>query len=73
MWLRILEGSFGFLLLLGVITQIIWPLLVDAPLFPLLKRQLKQPAKSPHQPIASSDDVIEGEIIEQQNHPSGDR
>lgn len=71
MWLRILEASFGFLLLLGVITQIIWPLLVDAPLFPLFNRQPKH-SKSPSRHIDQNADVIEGEIIEPQDKQSGD-
>lgn len=39
MWLMVLESMFGFLFVLAVVTQIIWPLWTDAPLLPLFKKK----------------------------------
>ncbi len=74
MWLRILEGAFGFLFVLGVVTQIIWPLLTNSALFPSFRKPRKQ-GKPPPKPFKTlkDEDAIEGEIIDQAPHQPGDR
>ena len=73
MWLRILEGAFGFLFVLGVVTQIIWPLLANSALFPSF-RKTRRHGKPSHKPFKTlADDAIEGEIIDQAPHQPGDR
>lgn len=71
MWLRVLEGTFGFLFVLGVVTQIIWPLLTDAPLFPLLHKQRKR-SHPPPKPIGAlaNEKTVEGKIVDRQRNPT---
>lgn len=74
MWLRILEGAFGFLFALGVVTQIIWPLLTDTALFPSFRKN-PRPHKTPEKSFKTLADehAIEGEIVDHPPHQSGDR
>jgi hypothetical protein len=74
MWLRILEGAFGFLFVLGVVTQIIWPLLTDTALYPSFRKNSRQQKTSDKSFKTLADEhAIEGEIIDHPPHQPGDR
>lgn len=69
MWLSVLEITFGVLFVLGVITQLIWPLLTDAPLFPWFgKHRKRQRPTHKH-----AEKAIGGEVIDIRHTHTGDK
>ncbi|TAN51847.1 MAG: hypothetical protein EPN21_05560 [Methylococcaceae bacterium] len=72
MWLMILEGTFGFLFVLFMVTQLIWPLLTDTPLFPLFHpRKRSERSPRPHR-LSHPEKPVDGEILDRKK-PSGDK
>lgn len=72
MWLKILEGTFGFLFVLFMVTQLIWPLLTDAPLFPLFHPH-KRPHRTPRPTrLPNPEKPVDGEILDRKTS-SGDK
>ncbi|BBL70015.1 hypothetical protein [Methylogaea oryzae] len=59
MLLTVLEVAFGLVFVLGVITQLIWPLLTDKPLFPGLGQRHKRRRPAARQ----AEKTVDGQVV----------
>lgn len=73
MLLTVLEIAFGMVFVLGVITQLIWPLLTDAPLFPWFGKQRKHRKPAPEHPQAQKmEKAIGGKVVDIKKNKTGE-